>query len=311
MERKTKSSRGDSSANKQRVDRWIKHRFPGLTARHIAEACQKRLVVTGEGRPLAKGDYLRQNLLSFERLETHLATLRQGNGSVNLPILYEDDAIVVVDKAAGLPSQPISLFDSTTVSHWALAKYPEVGAEFPEVQPVLTPHRLDIETSGVQVVAKRRGAFELWRQAFGRKEVVKKYWAWCWGQPERQTFEIDVSLAHHPSDTRRMVVATTDRYRAPVMRAESSISVLERLSERGIFLAEVFCRTGATHQVRVHMASCGYPLVGDPLYDAQFLERSLKPAGHLLRAMELEWKEFKFRALADPFYSSFMRTVSS
>ncbi len=82
--------------------------------------------------------------------------------------------------------------------------------------------------------------------------------------------------------------ATGAPYLPPVQEAQSLVQVLKRVSKAGAFLAEIVCTSGVTHQVRVHMASRGFPLVGDRLYDPEFSRRFYQKTPHLLRAMEIQ-----------------------
>jgi 23S rRNA pseudouridine1911/1915/1917 synthase len=186
------------------------------------------------------------------------------------------------------------------VTHWLLAQYPEVGTEFPEVQPTVTPHRLDTGTSGVLIVSKTQRGYQMWRDRFRRKEVTKTYLAWCWGTPKEEEFFTDMAIAHFPGDSRRMTVAS-EAHRPPILPAKTRMQVKTRREDLGLFLAEVTCETGVTHQVRVHLASLGFPLVGDALYDPRFSERGISKPHHQLRALRLSWKEGTAQVEAEPF----------
>jgi len=279
--------------NQVRVDRWLKQQFPLMTGRQIQEAIDWGLVTDARSKKLRKGQGLDPGAtLDVRGLKSHLDNLRKGNRELQIDILDECAEYLVIDKPAGVASHPISLFDILTVTHWAFVRYPQVSLEFPETQPTITPHRLDTGTSGLLIVAKKREAFENWRQKFSKKQVTKKYLAWCWGNPEDDFFPANQSIAHSLNDKARMTVVT-EPYKGPIQAAESFVRVIERVSERNVFLCEVTCRTGVTHQVRVHLSSLGFPLVGDSLYDPLFNERSLRPSHHCLRACELSWGDEK------------------
>lgn len=271
--------------NSIRVDKWLKQRFPSLSGRQVNEAIESGLVLGETGQRTSKGAYMDSgSLLDCQRLEAQLNKLKEGEMELQVSIIAETADYVLIDKPAGMPSHPLSLFDSNTVTHWALARYPGILKEFTEIQPTIVPHRLDTGTSGLIIVAKHRKAYEEWREKFQRKQVSKKYLAWCWGKPPENVFEIHYSIAHAQGDSTKMVTpATQPRYSPPVQEAESIVRVLECHGEA--FLAEVTCSTGVTHQVRVHLASRGFPLIGDPLYDTGFEKRSFRPAHHLLRAI--------------------------
>jgi 23S rRNA pseudouridine1911/1915/1917 synthase len=163
---------------------------------------------------------------------------------------------------------------------------------------------LDTGTSGLVIVARTRAAYERWREHFKKKEVSKKYLAWCWtGKVEPEpTFEIALAIAHAAGNPGRMVCpATGARYSPPVMEAQTLVKVRARDKNRWCFLAEVSCYSGVTHQVRVHLASKGHPLLGDATYDPRHASRAFRGSHHLLRAVNLESPEGSWKAGTEEF----------
>src|SRR5690606_10773893 len=128
----------------------------------------------------------------------------------------------------------------------------------------------DTGTSGLLIVCRTKRAFEAWRTRFTNKEVKKTYYAWCWGLPEREQWVCDAQIGKAKGKPGRMEGGGRDP-----RPAVSAISVLTVLEDR--FLCQVDCETGVTHQVRVHLAASGYPLLGDRKYDKAFESRPLKP----------------------------------
>jgi len=284
---KRKSKAGSLSA-KSRADRLLRQTFPGLSGRQIEEALDQLLVVDLKGKRIKKGDYIEgSEQLDSRKLQAHLAKLALGNPDLNVSIVDERSDYLVVDKPSGMASHPISLFDFGTVTQWALAHYPTIREQFSEVQPTVTPHRLDTGTSGLLIVARTQEAFHWWRQCFQKKQVKKKYLAWCWGSPNQTSYRVDWPIGHDPRDHRKMVSVTNPAvlYARPLLEAHTSVTVLKQ--NPGWFLVEVSCETGVTHQVRVHLASLGFPLVGDTLYDPSAAGRLEQASCHLLRACSI------------------------
>jgi 23S rRNA pseudouridine1911/1915/1917 synthase len=146
-------------------------------------------------------------------------------------------------------------------------------------------HRLDIETSGVVLIAKTQAAFDSLREQFRRRELKKIYLALVWGQPlNRGTIEL--ALAHDRGDRRRMV-AVNQPERSTTRRVWRAITHYHVVAAAGgLSLVEVEMVTGVTHQIRVHLSSNGYPIVGDTLYGADYPER-FGLARHCLHASSL------------------------
>ncbi len=275
-------------ATNQRLDQFLRQRFPSLTRRQAEEAADGGLVKTAAGAKVKKG--LRgfaPESLDLAPLASHLEALRKGNPALKIVVLQSTPELFVIDKPAGIHSHPLSLFDRDTVTGWAFQHDPQIAIEFPEIQPTVTPHRLDKETSGILLVARTQSAFQKWRGIFSGHAAAKEYLAWCWGSPGDKTYNVENQIGHDARDARKMRVGWDGDpgLRGPFLDAASRIEVLEVRSDK--FLARVSCETGVTHQVRVHCADLGFPLVGDELYDPAHAERPVSVAGHLLRAVKL------------------------
>lgn len=262
--------------SKCRAGILLREKYPGLSRRLAEECFAAGWIKDALGRALKKGDRV-DELMPIDDL---LRSLREANASLEIPLLASREGYVVVDKPAGVPGHPLHLADRDTVTHWAFARFPETPKEFPEILPVLTPHRLDTDTSGLLIVALTAEAFAEWRGRFRAKEVTKRYLAWCHGQPQSDRWVVDAAIGK--SGPRRRRVDLLSPY-----RAITRFSVLKR--QKDCFLVQADCETGVTHQVRVHAAHSGFPLVGDALYGSPV------PGPHLLRACELAWGKEKFR----------------
>jgi 23S rRNA-/tRNA-specific pseudouridylate synthase len=274
---------------KIRVSKWLQTKYPNLTQRQREEALDAKLVTYGSGGLVRKGDKLGpEEVLDCLKLDSHIDHLKNGEDVLGVKVVAEAAEFIVVDKPAGVVCHPISLFDVNTLTQWARFKYPQVSKEFPEPQPTLTPHRLDTGTSGVVIVSLNRSGFSDWRNKFKNKLVTKKYLAWCWGYPEKESYSVECSIAHAVGTSGKMVALKGSvKHQPPILEAVSRVVVRRRLEEKGVFLAEVECHTGVTHQVRVHLACIGFPLIGDSLYDVHSAARPIQRKYHALRATQL------------------------
>jgi 23S rRNA pseudouridine1911/1915/1917 synthase len=178
----------------------------------------------------------------------------------DLPIrfIYEDTDIVVVDKPPGMTVHPAGRMQSGTLVNALLFRLHDLQGVGGVLRPGIV-HRLDKGTSGVMVVAKNDLAHEALVRQFQKREVKKIYLALVYGKVEAEEGVITAPLGRHPTDRKRFSLRT----RAP-KEALTQWLVKERFE--GITFVQVAPKTGRTHQIRVHMASINYPLVGDPLY---------------------------------------------
>ncbi|MBS0640169.1 MAG: RluA family pseudouridine synthase [Proteobacteria bacterium] len=180
--------------------------------------------------------------------------------SIPFPILYEDDDLIVLDKPAGLVVHPAPGNPDGTLVNALLA---HVGPGFTGIGAERRPgivHRLDKDTSGVMVVAKTQLASDKLTVAFATRDLDRAYLALVWGVLSPLEGEIEGAIGRDKRDRKRMAVvgsggkAALTRYRTL------------RVWDAALSLLECRLATGRTHQIRVHLAARGHPVVGDPLY---------------------------------------------
>lgn len=181
-----------------------------------------------------------------------------------LDIVFEDKSMLVINKPAGLVVHPAAGNWSGTLLNGLLHHYPAISG----VPRAGIVHRLDKDTSGLMVVAKSLEAqTDLVRQLQART-VKREYWALVWGKPNLSG-TIDLPMARHPRDRIKMAVSESASAKPAVTHFKRlAVGALEG---KAVTLVECRLETGRTHQIRVHMAHLGFPLVGDVLYGKQHL----------------------------------------
>ena len=204
---------------------------------------------------------------------------------IPLSIVFEDDHMVVVDKPPGMVVHPAPGHFGGTLVNALLAHCPALSGIGGVARPGIV-HRLDMDTSGLVVVAKSQVAMDSLSRAFStHRDVVKTYLAVCHGRPRLDSGRIENMIGRHPVDRKRMAVLERGG-----KRAVTEWSVVRPASaERPVSLVKCVIETGRTHQIRVHMAHLGCPVAGDAVYGKRALDRRLAvpPARQLLHAWRL------------------------
>lgn len=240
-----------------RLDTYLRGKFPAVSRGAI-----QRLIE--EGHIFVNGRRVKPTHTPHagDRVEVHWPEAKSAEAQpeeMPLDVLFEDDALLVLNKPAGLVVHPAAGHEEHTLVN-ALLHHCE--GELSGIGGVARPgivHRLDKETSGCLVVAKNDETHVALSAQFASRKVEKVYHAIVCGEMQRDKGEIRAAIARHPSHRKRMAVSDdTGR------EARTTYQVLERL--RATTFVEAGLHTGRTHQIRVHFQFLGFPLVGDLTY---------------------------------------------
>lgn len=208
-------------------------------------------------------------------------------------ILYENEDFLVINKPAGIIVHPtLNNIDNPSIASWFLQRYPfvsDVGGD--KLRPGIV-HRLDKETSGVLILAKNNLVFDYIKNLFKERKIKKKYITLVRGEIKKQQGIIDLPLIRSKkSPIKRKVVIKKNKGKS----ALTNYKVLKQY--QGYTLLEIFLETGRTHQIRVHLASIGFPVVGDQIYGKLKKPEALNLSRHFLHAQEISFISFNGESL--------------
>jgi 23S rRNA pseudouridine1911/1915/1917 synthase len=254
----------ERSLPSERLDTYLRGKFPAVSRGAI-----QRLIEQGHIRVNGRTVKPTHTPRAGEQVEVHWPEARPTDlqpEDIKLDILYEDEALVVLNKPPGLVVHPAAGHEEHTLVNALLH---HCAGQLSGIGGVARPgivHRLDKETSGCLVVAKNDATHLALSAQFATRKVEKVYHAILCGELPRERGEIHAAIARHPSHRKRMAV-DEDVGRA----ARTGYRVLERL--RSSTLVEAILHTGRTHQIRVHFQFLGFPLVGDATYGSRQNQR--------------------------------------
>lgn len=250
----------DDETPRQRLDRWLAENS-GIEA--LSRSRIKNLILDGQlscnGQPETDPSSVVRGSAVYQLTLPEAAAALPEAEDIALDILYEDEAMIVINKPAGMVVHPAPGALTGTLVNALLA---HCGDSLTGIGGVARPgivHRLDKDTSGVMVAAKTDIAHSRLSEMFAAHDLDRRYHALVWGMPAARHCTIDAPLGRHRTDRKRQAVMERGRH------AITHYKTLRDLPPFGCLL-ECRLETGRTHQIRVHMAHLGHGVMGDPLY---------------------------------------------
>ncbi len=277
----------DPESAGQRLDNYLLRHLKGVPKTHVYRIIRSGEVRVNRGRAsadqrIAAGDQVR---LPPVRLPERVTEKNQMGAGLqapqvavrDFPVIYEDDGVLAIDKPAGIAVHGGSGVSYGVIEHLRMAR--------PEAKFLELVHRLDRETSGILLLAKKRSALKSLQDQFRERETGKTYLALVAGQWPLNLKVLDKPLHKYLLDDGERRVRVLARDDPQGMKSVTLVKVRERsntalgLDGQGFSLLEVTIKTGRTHQIRVHLAAEGRPIVGDDKYGDFELNRALHKLG--------------------------------
>ena len=262
----------------QRLDKFLTTALEGTYSRSRIQAWIKEGRVAVEGGTVTKTGFMLEAPAAVTVAIPPILPTELAPEDIPLDVLFENADVLVVNKPAGMVVHPSPGHSSGTLVHAALAHAPEMAGVGGKHRPGVV-HRLDKDTSGVIILAKNDAAHQFLQAQFKARTTHKVYLAIVDGAPPTPTGRIEAPIDRDPAHRKRMRVATPGKGRAAVTEYRTVEAFLHHT------LIEARPLTGRTHQIRVHLAFVGCPVVADPLYGRR--RPSLPIARHALHAYSL------------------------
>ncbi|HEV2653714.1 MAG TPA: RluA family pseudouridine synthase [Ktedonobacteraceae bacterium] len=268
----------------QRLDRYMV-----LVLDHLSRTAIQQLIAEGSvlinGHASKPGYQLRAEDEVQLLRATPLAPPKEVRPQeIPLDIVYEDDDLLIVNKAAGMVVHPAPGHYDDTLVNALLARYPALQDSLvveEDIRPGIV-HRLDRDTSGLLIVAKNAHTQAAMVEQMQRHEVVKRYLALVEGIVSLDQGSIDAPIGRNPRHRQQMAITSVDS-----REARTHFRVQQRYARHTLLLLQL--ETGRTHQIRVHLQAIGHPVSGDTVYGASSLPRGITLKRQFLHAYQLSF----------------------
>ncbi len=265
----------------QRLDRYLVSVLNDLSRTAIQQLITEGVVLVN-GRPSKPGYALR----SGDEIQLYSLKPKNRAGYIKpqhlpLNVVYEDQDLLVVDKAAGVVIHPSPGHHDDTLVNALLAHYPDIQKDRGDERPGIV-HRLDKDTSGLVIIARNAATQAALLEQMKRRQIVKRYLALVEGIVALDQGSIEAPIGRDPRHRQQMTITARGS-----REARTHFRVLERFARHTLLLLEL--ETGRTHQIRVHLKAIGHPIVGDPVYGSSSTIRGSTLKRQFLHAYQLKF----------------------
>ena len=262
--------------NKKRLDIFLTENLEDVTRSYIKILLENGNILVNEKVPSKSGQVLKENdIIRVTLPEIESSEIVAEN--IPLKIVYEDNDIIIVDKEKGMVVHPANgNYTGTLVNALMYHCKDNLSSINGVIRPGIV-HRIDKDTSGILVIAKNDNAHKKLSEQFKVHSIKRKYIALVKGIVKEDEFTINLPIGRSSKDRKKMAVTTKNS-----RNAITNIKVLKRYYNSNLSLVEATLETGRTHQIRVHMAYKGYPLLGDEVYGKK--DSKFKIEGQMLHA---------------------------
>ena len=274
----------------RRLDKYISSLFPKVSRRFFQNAIKNGEILINKNQvsnnyQLKQNDQIKIDIKKTPQVDLEIKPEK----NINFEIVFKNYDFIILDKPAGISVHPSEKEPSGTLVNGLIKKFPEIKnvGEDP-IRPGIV-HRLDKETSGILIVAKKQKAFEYFKDLFQTRKIKKTYLAWVWGTLKNKSGKIEDFVGKSKQNPTKQAVSCNPEKLINPKKALTYYKVLKNLEDKS--LIELQPKTGRKHQLRLHLHSIGHPIIGDKKYfNKNIRDKNKAFKRHLLHAKKIEFQ---------------------
>ncbi len=275
-----------------RLDVFCKKHFPDFTRATLIQHIRDGFVLVNTKNSKPSYHLKGNESISLNLPQKEDASLK-ANTSLSMPIIFQNDDFLVINKPPGIQVHPSSTEKENTVVNWLVAHYPEIASVGDDPLRPGIVHRLDKDTSGIMIIAKNTSSFSELKKLFSQRNIHKSYLAITHNTPSPEEGSISLPIARSRSFRKQTIVQEGTRYKGISRDALTEYKLLLSSYNKDLdlkySLIQAFPKTGRMHQIRIHLSHIHCPIIGDDLYKKKEFPNPPMVKRFLLHAYSLEF----------------------
>ncbi|NCU41920.1 MAG: RluA family pseudouridine synthase [Candidatus Moranbacteria bacterium] len=278
-----------------RIDVFLKKHLPQYTRSTLIKHIKNGFVLVNAKQSKPSYRLNGNENISFNFPQEENTSLR-ANFSLSLPVIFQNDDFIIINKPSGIQVHPSSTEKEKTVVNWLVAQYPDISSVGDDPMRPGIVHRLDKDTSGIMIIAKNTSSFSELKKLFSQRNIQKSYVAITHSTPSPEKGSISLPIARSRSFRKQTIVQEGTRYKGVSREALTEYKLLFSSYSKEFHLTysviQAFPKTGRMHQIRIHLSHIHCPIIGDALYKKKEFPNPPEIKRFLLHAYSLEFSLF-------------------
>ncbi|QQS61053.1 MAG: RluA family pseudouridine synthase [Candidatus Moraniibacteriota bacterium] len=278
----------------QRLDVFLHTHYPDRSRSSLVKEIREGAVKINHEKKKPSYILKKDDLLEVAFLEDVSPHTIKKNFTLKIPVLFENEFFIIINKPPGIQVHPSSTEKENTLVNWVAAQYPDILTVGEDLTRPGIVHRLDKDTSGILVITKTNDSFKKFKSLFASRNIQKEYLALVYGIPKETKGIIDQSIARSANFRKQTIPTGRAKWKGTPRQAITKYQIIKKFSSslkatKFFSLLKFYPKTGRMHQIRIHASFIGHPVVGDKLYKRKEFKNDQSAPRQLLHAYKISF----------------------